>query len=105
MSMVLRLSHLAVADLNEIYGYTFARWGEEQAERYLALLWDAMESLPDNPDRWRLRNHVHPGCRICLAGKHAILYRVRDGNVEVARVLHGMMDFPRHVPKNFMSEE
>jgi hypothetical protein len=42
--MTLCLSNLAVADLDDIYAYTFDGWGREQAERYTALLWDAMES-------------------------------------------------------------
>ena len=103
--MRLRLSKLALGDLDEIYVYTYKRWGFEQAERYTAMLWDAMESLPSAPERWRLRRDLHPECRICFAGQHAVLYRVRDGRIEVARVLHGMMNFPQHISKNLMPDE
>jgi plasmid stabilization system protein ParE len=48
-----------------------------------------------------LRPELHPDCRICLAGRHAILFRVKDGRVEIARVLHDAMDFPRHAQDLF----
>jgi plasmid stabilization system protein ParE len=58
--------------------------------------------VAQTPGRWRLRNELHPGCRICFTGRHAILYRIHEGRVEIARVLHDAMDFPRHIPKDFM---
>lgn len=48
------------------------------------------------PTRWRLRPELHPDSRICLAGRQAILFRVKTDRVEMARVLHDAMDLPRH---------
>ncbi len=94
--MRFRLAHAAIEDLESIDDYTVRNWDAEQADRYLAMLWATFERIADNPTRWRLRSELHPDCRICLAGRHAILFRVKDDSVEIARVLHDAMDFPQH---------
>lgn len=100
--MRVRLSKLAFADLESIYSYTLERWGREQAESYIEEIWFAFDRVAQTPERWRLRNKLHPGCRICFTGRHAILFRIHESRVEIARVLHDAMDFPRHIPKDFM---
>lgn len=100
--MRLRLSKLAYGDLDSIYSQTFDRWGPEQADRYLHALWTAFDGIVETPERWRRRDALYLGCRICFSGRHAILYRIHEGRVEIARVLHDAMDFPRHLPANFM---
>jgi toxin ParE1/3/4 len=103
--MRLRLSKLALLDLEDIHDYTQIKWGEEQAMVYSGHLVTALENIAKSPERWRLRNDLHTGCRVCMSGKHAILYRIRETQVEVARILHGAMDFSRHLPPNSMDEE
>lgn len=98
----MRLSKLALGDLDSIYSHTSHQWGREQADRYLDDIWDTFEKITEAPERWRPRDKLYPGCRICFTGRHAILYRIRDGRVEIARVLHDAMDFPRHIPPDFM---
>ena len=100
--MTFRLAQAAIEDLESIDDYTLRTWDAEQADRYLAMLWAAFERIADNPTRWRLRPELHPDCRICLAGRHAILFRVRNDRVEIARVLHDSMDFPRHSEDLFL---
>ena len=100
--MRMRLSKLALGDLDSIYSRTVEKWGREQADRYVGDIWDAFEKVAQTPERWRLRNELYPGCRICFIGRHAILYRIHEGRVEIARVLHDAMDLPRHIPRDFM---
>jgi toxin ParE1/3/4 len=100
--MRMRLSKLALGDLDSIYSDTVEKWGREQADRYVGYIWAAFEKLARRPESWRLRNELHPGCRICFIGRHAILYRIHEGRVEIARVLYDAMDFPRHIPRDFM---
>lgn len=102
--MKLRVSPSALEDLQQIDDYTVSKWGAEQADRYLAMLWDTFEQIMQKPERWRSRPELHPDCRICFAGRHAILFRARDGVLEVARVLHDAMDYPRHVEGLFGGE-
>ncbi len=102
--MKLRVAPAALEDLQDIDDYSIKIWGVEQADRYLAMLWTTFEQLMQTPEKWRLRPELHPDCRICFAGRHAILFRVKDGVLEVARVLHEAMDYPRHVDELFGAE-
>jgi toxin ParE1/3/4 len=99
--MTIRLSFSALGDLQEIDGYTAHQWGAEQADRYLAMLWDNFEKISQKPERWRLRPELHEECRICFAGRHAILFRIKEDHIEIGRVLHEAMDYPRHVERLF----
>ncbi len=94
--MTFRLAHAAIEDLESIDDYTLRTWDADQADRYLGMLWATFERIAASPTSWRLRPELHPDCRICLAGRHAVLFRVKDDRVEIARVLHDAMDFPRH---------
>ena len=100
--MRLRFSKLALGDLDSIYSDTIEKWGREQADRYVGIIWATFEKVAQTPERWHLRNELHPGCRICFVGRHAVLYRIHEGRVEIARVLHDAMDFPGHLPRDFM---
>lgn len=99
--MIFRLAQAAIEDLEAIDDYTVRAWDAEQAERYLAMLWETFESIATDPARWRRRPELHLDCRICLAGRHAILFRVKDNQVEIARVLHDAMDFSRYAEDLF----
>ena len=99
--MKYRIARAALADLESIDDYTVKKWGADQADRYLSMLWSTFERISQSPTRWRLRPEIHLDCRICIAGRHAILFRIRGDSIEIARVLHEAMDFPRHTKKLF----
>ncbi|HBJ83227.1 MAG TPA: hypothetical protein DDZ88_05005 [Verrucomicrobiales bacterium] len=101
--MKFRLSTAALEDLDSIHNHTLSTWGEEQAERYLAMIWSTFERIANAPRQWRLRPEIHPDCRICFSGRHAILFRVAVEKIEIARVLHDAMDFPEHMMDAFSS--
>jgi len=62
------LSPRAQADLDEIWDYTAERWGVDQAEIF-----------------------KYP------AGSHVIFYRKVHADIDIVRILHGRMDFERHL--------
>ena len=99
--MSFRLARAALDDLESIDDYTVKKWGVEQSDTYLAMLWATFERIAQTPSRWRLRPELHPECRVCFAGSHAIFYCIRGDSIEVARVLHGTMDFSRHTDALF----
>ena len=99
--MTFRLSSSALEDLHSIDDYTVRTWSIEQADRYLAMLWDTFELIAEKPTRCRLRPELHAEGRICFTGKHAILYRIKEDHIEIGRVLHEAMDYPRHVERLF----
>jgi plasmid stabilization system protein ParE len=57
-----------------------------------------------DPERHRIRKDIYRGCRIAYKGRHAILYRIKAGRPEVARILHVAMDLGGHVPEFFFDE-
>lgn len=102
--MRLKLSKLALEDIESIYDHTVAEWGDEQADRYVGALWEAMLAIEQAPERWRLRKDIHPACRACLSGRHLIIYRSGKRGIEISRVLHGAMNLREHIPPGFFKE-
>ena len=95
--MILDLTKAAVSDLQSIRSYTLETWGLEQEQRYLDALWKKFEEILADPSRWRRRDDLFPACQIAAQGKHVILFRVQDTVLEIVRILHGAMDFPRQI--------
>jgi toxin ParE1/3/4 len=84
----LRLSRAAQQHLEDIWLYTISEWGEDQAEKYVALIEKALSLLPDNPYHGKVRPDVKPGYRALQAGKHLIFYSVGEEFVDVIGILH-----------------
>ena len=97
--MNLDITDAALGDLRSIRSYTVEKWGEDQEAKYLDAMWRRFEELLDEPQRWRMRNDLFPGCRIASQGKHVILFRVEGELLQVVRVLHSAMDFQQHLPE------
>ena len=102
--MRLRISRLALDDIAQIYDYTAAEWGVEQAVQYVNALWDALEDLQRAPERWRLRPDICTDARARVSGQHLVIYRVRAERIEVSRILHGSMNLRDHVPQDFLGD-
>jgi toxin ParE1/3/4 len=88
-------SRRAREDLKGIWRYTFQAWGEAQANRYLTDLGLTMASLLNNPSLGSPREHIRPGCRAMLCGRHMIDYFARGDGIHIVRVLHERMDVAR----------
>ena len=96
--MKLELTHAALDDLRSIRAYTLERWGPDQEQQYLDQIWNKFESILSDPSKFRFRQDLFPGCQIAAEGKHVILFRMHKSSLQVVRVLHGAMDFKRHIP-------
>ncbi|HEX9198927.1 MAG TPA: type II toxin-antitoxin system RelE/ParE family toxin [Acidobacteriaceae bacterium] len=83
-----KLTRKARTDYAEILLYTIDAWGEEQAERYLALLLDGFDLLAQNPGIGRPCNRLAPRLRRFEQGKHVIFYKPDRNGIIVSRVLH-----------------
>jgi toxin ParE1/3/4 len=95
--MTLEFTHAAIADLQSIRSYTLQVWGAEQDQVYLDSLWKKFGDLLANPERWRKRNDLFTGCQIAAHAKHVILFRINGTELQIVRILHAAMDFPRHL--------
>ena len=102
--MTLDFTDAAVSDLQSIRNYTLQKWGAEQEQYYLDSLWSKFEEILADRQRWRSREDLFPGCQIAAQGKHVILFRIQGTILQVVRILHGAMDFPRHLPGNLDKE-
>lgn len=89
------LSPRARRDLDEIWDYSVENWSEDQAERYLRMLWRGIELLADDPERGRSCETIRAGYYRYSVGSHMIFYKLTG--IDVVRVLHQRMDFRRHV--------
>jgi toxin ParE1/3/4 len=91
------LSRRAQADIEEIWNYTAERWDEEQANRYVRLLHQGIEAIARAPNRARPCDDIRVGYRRYPVGSHVLFFRMLEGKVYVARILHQRMDFDRHL--------
>jgi toxin ParE1/3/4 len=54
------------------------------------------QALAENPGLGRPCDHIRPGLRRFMQGKHVVFYRQKPGGILVSRVLHQRMLPDRH---------
>jgi toxin ParE1/3/4 len=94
----LELTRAALDDLRSIRDYTLDQWGPAQEQQYLDQIWKKFGAVLTDSSKFRFRQDLFPGCQIAAEGKHVILFRMHRSTLQVVRVLHGAMDFKRHIP-------
>ncbi|MFP6559929.1 type II toxin-antitoxin system RelE/ParE family toxin [Paraburkholderia sp. B3] len=92
----LQLTPLAVADLEDIWRYTFTQWSSGQANRYHRDLVATMEALAHG-DKIGRACAVRDGYWRYAVGSHVVFYRETDRTLDVIRILHQRMDVERHL--------
>lgn len=92
-----RLSPAAQRDLEDIFDYTAAEWGLEQAFRYIDLIEAACALLAEAPMSAAACDHIRPGYRRRPVQRHVIYARAEPYGVAVIRILHDHMDAERHL--------
>jgi toxin ParE1/3/4 len=80
---------LARRDLSDIWRYYTRVATVDVADKLLREIDEAARRLSENALRWRARDELTPGLRSALVPPYAIFYRVKNGSVEIVRVLHG----------------
>ena len=94
----LYLSNKAVEDLNDIWDYTVKTWSENQAEIYYSLLMDSCQELANKPSQGKSYDVVEKNVLGFKTGEHIIFYQIVSlKEIEVVRILHGMMDMKNHI--------
>jgi len=86
----------AQSDLDDIFAYTLAMWGEQQLEKSAGLLGKAFEKIKTNPQSGRAI--FKPYLKL-YAAEHAVFYRIEGDTITIIRILHGRMDSTRHLPE------
>jgi toxin ParE1/3/4 len=86
-----KLTRKARSDFAEILLYTIDTWGEEQAERYRALLLHGFDLIAQKPGVGRPCKALVPGLCRFEQGKHVIFYKPDRTGIVVSRILHQRM--------------
>ena len=91
-----KLTVKADLDIEDIWEYTNSQWGKNQASKYLNQLEERLISLAENLyiGKQRLELTWSPMSYHCE--RHVIFYPKARMGIEIIRVLHDSMDFPRH---------
>jgi toxin ParE1/3/4 len=88
----------AVEDLSDIWNYTIETWSENQAEIYYSLLIDSCQELANKPSKGKSYEGVEKNILGFKTGQHILLYRIlTEKEIEIVRILHGMMDIKNHL--------
>ncbi|WP_395065465.1 type II toxin-antitoxin system RelE/ParE family toxin [Paraburkholderia silvatlantica] len=88
------LSPAAERDLDDIWDYTVAKWGEAQAERYILNIESTVAGLVDGTQPSLSAEDVRKGYRKALVGMHVVFFRESTAVIDVIRILHQQMDIP-----------
>ena len=89
----------ATEDLYKIWAYTVDTWSEEQADKYYAILEQSFSEIAEDPaNHGKAFDEIHPGLRALHVRRHMVFFVVQaNGKVLIVRVLHGRMDYARHL--------
>ena len=88
------ITELAEADLAKIWA-SIARNNPVVADQFIDKLRAQCDQLAATPARGRSRPEFAEGIYSYRVRNYFIFYFVKDGGIEVARVLHGARDLPR----------
>jgi len=98
--MSYRISEKAIADLEQIWLYTFNKWSKEQADRYYHLIIQEIEFIAAHFHLSRKVNHIRDGYRVTKVKSHLIFLSKAGDFIEVIRIMHESMDVESHLSEN-----
>jgi toxin ParE1/3/4 len=90
------ITPIARSDLRNISRYTDKNWGRQQRFKYIKQLKDRFSYLAEKPQMGKKRDEIIGSPYSYHEGRHVIFYRTSAEGIEILRVLHDSMDFPRH---------
>ncbi|CDX24266.1 Toxin ParE1 [Mesorhizobium sp. ORS 3324] len=97
MKRTVRFSPKANADLNGIWDYSLNQWGEERAEAYIRSIHSVITLIDRFPAIARNASDIRPGLLKYAVGSHVVYLRMNEQSIDVVRILHQQMDYPRHL--------
>ena len=89
------LSEETKADIDEIYEFGEAKFGQDQAIKYLIGLEEHFDKLSANYHIGRTRNDIKKGLYSLPYISHIIFYRILKDRIRIVRVLYGGRDLIR----------
>ena len=86
--MRLRFSPHIKHDLLEIAEY-IAHDSPRHAANWIRVLRSHFKRIAENPTLYRVRPELAPDARLAVVGSYVILFRIRQDDVRIERVVHG----------------
>jgi toxin ParE1/3/4 len=84
-------------DIEEIWEYSFERFGLDKAEAYLRGIQRAAMMVTEDPRRGRPCDEIRAGYRKFSVGSHILFFRESTTRVVIVRILHVRMNVDRHL--------
>ena len=94
------LRQCAADDLEQIWRYTFQKWGIDQADKYLRSIISRFLWLAENPTLGKQRNDIKPGYYCFPEGRHLIFYTLSQNGIDIIGAPHQNMDVISYFEKN-----
>lgn len=94
--MAAKIYQAAKDRILEIWDYTEQTWGEEQADKYVRGLVEAINAAKDKPHQWRrVTDEALSGVFFFRHQYHYVFFReLSDGTLGVISIIHENMDIP-----------
>ena len=93
-----KLTNKAVADLSNIWEYTYEVWSEKQADKYYDIIISNCEDIAENPDLGKVYKGISKKLLGVKVNKHIIFFRTINQNyIEITRILHERMDLKKRI--------
>ncbi|RUW54549.1 MULTISPECIES: type II toxin-antitoxin system RelE/ParE family toxin [unclassified Mesorhizobium] len=96
MKRTVRFSPKAKADLDAIWDHSLGEWGAERAEAYIRTIHSVVKLIDQFPTIARSASNIRPDLLKYAVGSHVVFLRMGQGSINVVRILHQRMDYPRH---------
>ena len=84
-----RLSNNAKDDLERLYLYGYARYGEAKADEYYSSLFSTFSRICENPHVYQSVDHLRPGYRRCPHGPDSIYYKISGSQIQIMAIIGG----------------
>jgi len=91
-----RLRLKADKDLEDIYEYSYQRFGEQRADKYIEDLDAAFFNLAENTNLGIDCGDIRRGLRMHKVVSHMVFFRPSSYGAIIIRVLHKSMDYRLH---------
>ena len=91
------LTPRARRDLEDIWKYSAARWGLDQADDYVRALISVVRRIAKDPPSAKACDDIRKGYRRRPSGSHMLFVRIEVDQLVVVRILHQRMDPDRHL--------
>lgn len=82
-----RLTGAADRDLEQLFEYGIDNFGLSKAKSYVDGLIVQFHDIAENPLHYQAVEHIRPGYRRSVYGKHTIYYLISDDCIDIMRIL------------------